>query len=322
MNLMRNKRFLCTVLSIALTLPLMLTSCGTEDSKNLANVKEKVKESAEDVHSHAVVNKPETEEETVQDPLDIRESLEWEQRLDYTSERQSEIADITVDLSKDTEEIRMKAQNLLDAMSLGDAEAAVETILAEDWYTVMLSDLLIGQRNYTGEANSGSWRMTVLSDELGERCTAIEYPLNDGRKFYLQVTDSEIRLYVCASDKTGSFSSESFNLTDGTYIGYEGTLSTEHHPVERLTINMGTADLSGGAIEAFRNRASGAVAYEGDFKEDGKPSMDTPNNFAKDGEIAYASRKEGRTTYYLTVPAEDSDSAFTPERLGIITIWD
>ncbi len=304
-------------------LPLVLASCGNEGSKHFANVKEKVKESAEDVHSHAVVSKQETEEETAeQDPLEVRESLEWEQRLDYTSERQEELSNITVELTNDAEEIRMKAQGLLNAMASGDAETAVESILSEDWYTVMLSDLLIGQRNYTGEANSGAWRMTVLSDELGERCTAIEYPLNDGRNFYLQVTDSEIRLYVCTSDKTGSFSSESLNLTDGSYVGYEGTLSAEHRPSEKLTVNMGTVDLTGGTIEAFRNRALEALTYEGDFSEDGKPSMETPNNFTKDGKTAYASRKDGKTTYYLTVSTEDSEEAFTPEQLGITTIWD
>ena len=275
------------------------------------------------MHSHAVASKTETEEETAeQNPLEVRESLEWEQRLDYTSERQAELSNITVELSEDAEEICMKAQGLLNAMASGDAETAVESILSEDWYTVMLSDLLIGQRNYTGEANSGSWRMTILADELGEHCTAIEYPLNDGRNFYLQVTDSEIRLYVCAPDKTGSFSSESLKLTDGSYVGYEGTLSAEHRPSEKLTVNMGTADLTGGAIEAFRNRTSGALTYEGEFSEDGKPSMETPNNFTKEGKIAYASCKEGKTTYYLTVSTEDSDSAFTPEQLGITTIWD
>ena len=320
---MRNKRFLRIFSIIALTLPLALASCGTSDAKHLANVKEKAKESAEDVHSHAVVSKKETEEETAeQNPLEVRESLEWEQRLDYTSERQAELSNITVELSEDAEEIRMKAQGMLNAMASGDAETAVESILSEDWYTVMLSDLLIGQRNYTGEANSGSWRMTILADELGEHCTAIEYPLNDGRNFYLQVTDSEIGLYVCDPDKTGSFSSESLKLTDGSYVGYEGTLSAEHHLSEKLTINMGTADLTGGAIEAFRNRTSGALTYEGEFSEDGKPSMETPNNFTKEGKIAYASRKEGKTTYYLTVSTEDSDSAFTPEQLGITTIWD
>jgi hypothetical protein len=319
-NLMSNKRFLRIASIIALALPLTLTSCATETSEHPENVTEEAKESGEDVNGSLVIS--ETEETTEQGPLEIRESLEWEQRLDYTNERQAEIADITVELSEDTEEIRTKAQTLLDAMASGNAEAAVESILTEDWYTVMLSDLLIGQRNYTGETDSVTWRLTVLSDELGEHCTAIEYPLSDGRNFYLQITDSEIRLYVCASDKTGSFSSESLNLTDGNYAGYEGTLSAEHHPLGKLTINMGTADLAGGVMEAFRGRTSGAVTYEGDFSEDGKPSMDTPGNFTKDGKTAYASRKEGKNTYYLTIPTETLESTFTTEQFGITTIWD
>ena len=60
-----------------------------------------------------------------------------------------------MDLTQDTDEVQSKAQVLLEAMAGGDAETAVDSILTEDWYTVMLSDLLIGQRNYTGAADNG-----------------------------------------------------------------------------------------------------------------------------------------------------------------------
>lgn len=163
--------------------------------------------------------------------------------------------------------------------------------------------------------------MTVLADELGQHCTAIEYPLADGRKFYMQITDSEIRYYICAAEQTGSFISESLNLTDGAYVGYEGILSADNHPEGRLTVHMGTADLSNGAAEAFRNRSSQAVTYEGDFTAEGKPATPTPANLAKEGQMAYASRQEGKNTYYLTITAESASDAFTPEQLGICSIW-
>ena len=219
-------------------------------------------------------------------PLAQRDALEWEQRLDYSSERQAQLAGITVDLTQDTDEVRSKAQGLLEAMAGGNVEAAVESILTEDWYTVMLSDLLIGQRNYIGASDNGEWRMTILSDELGQHCTAIEYPLTDGRQFYVQVTDSEIRYYVCAAERTGSFISESLNLTDGTYVGYEGTLTSNNRPEGTLTVRRGTTDLSGGAADAFRNRSTQAATYEGDFT------------------------------------AEGANDAFTPEQLGISNIWE
>jgi hypothetical protein len=49
---------------------------------------------------------------------------------------------------------------------------------------------------------------------------------------------------------------------------------------------MGTADLSSGAADAFRNRSAQAATYEGDFT------------------------------------AEGVNDAFTPEQLGISNIWE
>ena len=278
---MNNKRIIKTTSAIALLLSLSLTACGTQDTQLLTATEESMQETA--------TQETEANTETATDtesPLAQRDALEWEQRLDYSSERQSQLAEITVDLTQDTDEVQSKAQGLLEAMAGGNVEAAVESILTEDWYTVMLSDLLIGQRNYTGAVDNGEWRMTILSDELGQHCTAIEYPLADGRQFYVQVTDPEIRYYVCAAERTGSFVSESLNLTDGTYVGYEGTLTSNNRPEGTLTVRRGNVDLSGGAADAFRNRSAQAATYEGDFT------------------------------------AEGVNDAFTPEQLGISNIWE
>ena len=280
-NKMNNKRIIKTISAIALLLSLSLTACGTQDTQLLTATEESMQETA--------TQETEANTETTTDtesPLVQRDALEWEQRLDYSSERQAQLAEITVNLTQDTEEVQSKAQGLLEAMAGGNVEAAVESILTEDWYTVMLSDLLIGQRNYTGAVDNGEWRMTILSDELGQHCTAIEYPLADGRQFYVQVTDPEIRYYVCAAERTGSFISESLNLTDGTYVGYEGTLTSNNRPEGTLTVRRGTVDLSGGAADAFRNRSAQAATYEGDFTEEGV------------------------------------NDAFTPEQLGISNIWE
>lgn len=280
-NKMNNKRIIKTTSAIALLLSLSLTACGTQDTQLLTATEEPMQETATQETDANTETATDTES-----PLAQRDALEWEQRLDYSSERQAQLAEITVDLTQDTDEVQSKAQGLLEAMAGGNVEAAVESILTEDWYTVMLSDLLIGQRNYTGAVDNGEWRMTILSDELGQHCTAIEYPLADGRQFYVQVTDPEIRYYVCAADRTGSFISESLNLTDGTCVGYEGTLTSNNRPEGTLTVRRGTVDLSGGAADAFRNRSAQAATYEGDFTEEGV------------------------------------NDAFTPEQLGISNIWE
>lgn len=316
-NKMNNKRIIKTISAIALLLSLSLTACGTQDTQLLTVTEESMQETA--------TQETEANTETATDtesPLAQRDALEWEQRLDYSSERQAQLAEITVDLTQDTDEVQSKAQVLLEAMAGGDAETAVDSILTEDWYTVMLSDLLIGQRNYTGAADNGEWRMTILADELGQHCTAIEYPLADGRQFYVQVTDPEIRYYVCAAERTGSFVSESLNLTDGTYVGYEGTLSSNNRPEGAFTVHMGTADLSSGAADAFRNRSAQAVSYDGDFTAEGRPETATPEYLSKEGQMAYASRQEGKNIYYLTMTAEDGNDAFAPVRMGICNIWE
>ena len=316
-NKMNNKRIIKTTSAIALLLSLSLTACGTQDTQLLTVTEESMQETA--------TQETEANTETATDtesPLAQRDALEWEQRLDYSSERQAQLAEITVDLTQDAEEVQSKAQVLLEAMAGGDAETAVDSILTEDWYTVMLSDLLIGQRNYTGAADNGEWRMTILADELGQHCTAIEYPLADGRQFYVQVTDPEIRYYVCAAERTGSFVSESMNLTDGTYVGYEGTLSSNNRPEGAFTVHMGTADLSSGAADAFRNRSAQAVSYDGDFTAEGRPETATPEYLSKEGQMAYASRQEGKNIYYLAMTAEDGNDAFAPVRMGICNIWE
>lgn len=262
---MNNKRMIKTTFIIVLLLSLALTACGTQDTQLLTATEESMQETATQETDANTETATDTES-----PLAQRDALEWEQRLDYSSERQAQLAEITVDLTQDTDEVQSKAQELLEAMAGGNVEAAVESILTEDWYTVMLSDLLIGQRNYTGAVDNGEWRMTLLSDELGQHCTAIEYPLADGRQFYVQVTDPEIRYYVCAAERTGSFVSESLNLMDSTYVGYEGILKGT------LTVRRGNVDLSGGAADAFRNRSAQAVTYEGDFTAEGVNDAFTP----------------------------------------------
>lgn len=278
---MNDKRIVKTIPAVTLLLSLALTACGTQDFGPLTAVEQTVQAIGTQEAEAATETVADTES-----PLAQRETLEWEQRLDYNSERQSQLAEITIDLIQDTEEVQNRAGELLNAMAEGNVEAAVDSILTEDWYTVMLSDLLIGQRNYTGVVDNSEWRMTILSDELGQHCTAVEYPLADGRQFYVQVMDSEIRYYVCAAKRTGSFISEILNLMDGTYVGYEGTLASNSRPEGTLTVRMGNVDISNGASEAFHNRDSQAVTHEGDFT------------------------------------AEDADDAFTPEQLGISNIWE
>lgn len=85
---------------------------------------------------------------------------------------------------------------------------------------------------------------------------------------------------------------------------------------------MGTTDPEAGAAEAFRNRSAQAVTYEGEFTAEGKPAAETPKKLQKEGNAVYAVRQEGNNIFYLTVAEVEVQNAFTPEQLGMVTIWD
>ena len=104
---MNNKKIMKVTSTIPLLLTLALTACGTQNSQTLTMV--------EEVTQTDGTRETDTNTEVAADPespLAQRDALEWEQRLDYSSERQAQLAEITVDLTQDTEEVQSKAQGL------------------------------------------------------------------------------------------------------------------------------------------------------------------------------------------------------------------
>ena len=51
-------------------------------------------------------------------------------------------------------------------------------------------------------------------------------------------------------------------------------------------------------------------------------SAETPKKLQKEGNAVYAVRQEGNNIFYLTVAEVEVQNAFTPEQLGMVTIWD
>lgn len=102
---MNNKRIIKTTSAIALLLSLSLTACGTQDTQLLTATEESMQETATQETDANTETATDTES-----PLAQRDALEWEQCLDYSSERQAQLAEITVDLTQDTDEVQSKAQ--------------------------------------------------------------------------------------------------------------------------------------------------------------------------------------------------------------------
>ena len=135
---MKNKNFLQAIFPGIMLAALLLTSCGTQNTQALT-MAEEVQETdvaAANTEGSAqgdVSAQPEGSDTEEAAALTKRNDLEWEQRLDYTAERQAQLAEITVALEQDTEDVRQKTQGLLESMAAGNADAAVDNILAEDW---------------------------------------------------------------------------------------------------------------------------------------------------------------------------------------------
>ncbi len=96
---------------------LLLASCGVEDTAK-SNT-----ETTEILSDRTAES--EKKETTV---IEQRNELEWEQLLDYDSDRQRNLAELQVDLNDDTEEIRVMGQTVLDYLRAGDVDSAVATV--------------------------------------------------------------------------------------------------------------------------------------------------------------------------------------------------
>ena len=111
-NLMKKQAILIGCLSF-----LLLASCGVEDT---AKSNTETTETLSDRTAES-----EKKETTV---IEQRNELEWEQLLDYDSDRQRNLSELQVNLNDDTEEIRMMGQTVLDYLRAGDVDSAVATV--------------------------------------------------------------------------------------------------------------------------------------------------------------------------------------------------
>ena len=82
---------------------LLLASCGVEDT-------EKSNTETTEILSDRTAES-EKKETTV---IEQRNELEWEQLLDYDSDRQRNLSELQVNLNDETEEIRTMGQTVLD----------------------------------------------------------------------------------------------------------------------------------------------------------------------------------------------------------------
>ena len=293
----------------------LLTACGAEtpgaeiiQSSESIEAGTSAGESTENVSDSQ--KQPLTEKEK-------RDEKEWEQLLDYTAERQAELAEIVVDLSEESEEIQAMGQNVLKALTEGQTGLALEMVTSSEWMETMLPGLLIGQRNYTWEEGSESGSITVISDELGQAYTKIfTAPGN-----VLEVTADQIRLTNCeeTAQAAGNFVCESMELQSGSYRKVEGSFAEGGVLQGILQVSVASLDLSGGIASGWDRRGEELTVYEGEFDEAGHTLVETPKQLKDAGKTAYAVKKENKSGLYLTVDGAE-DMIFTADLLGV-DLW-
>ena len=244
---------------------LLLASCGVEDAAK-SNT-----ETTEILSDRTAES--EIKETSV---IEQRNELEWEQLLDYDSERQRNLSELQVNLNDDTEEIRMMGQTVLDYLRSGDVDSAVATVTDASWMSVMLPKLVIGQRNYRTDSAEIPERITVISDELGQQYTALECGTEDGKAIYLEITPAEIHSFVSEwqdEKLQGTFSSEILRMEDGAYRKYEGTISADGRVQGSMRVSSGTLDMSAGALQAWQMRNTDLQVYEGEIDGDSETEV-------------------------------------------------
>lgn len=259
-NLMKKPTILIGCLSF-----LLLASCGVEDTTK-SNT-----ETTEILSDRTAES--EKKETTV---IEQRNELEWEQLLDYDSDRQRNLSELQVNLNDDTEEIQTMGQTVLEYLKAGDVDSAVAMVEDASWMSVMLPKLVIGQRNYRTDSAEIPERITVISDELGQQYTALECATEDGKAIYLEITPAEIHSFVSEwqdEKLQGTFSSEILRMEDGAYRKYEGTISADGKVQGSMRVSSGTLDMSAGALQAWQMRNTDLQVYEGEIDGDSETAV-------------------------------------------------
>lgn len=256
--------------------------------------------------------------------IEKRDALEWEQLLDYNSDRQKELSLIHTNLSENPADISVLGNKVIDSLKEHDIDNAVAMVADDLWSSTMLPKLVIGQRNYYCEDDNGSSTIIIATDEIGSHYSKIMTIDNDNKIVLLELTDDMIHTLICDYNSdtdvySGAFVSEYLNLKDGNYVKNDGTLSDGGIVNGELTISKAILDLSYGYTEAWAARDNQLNVYTSEFDNNGYPTLETPAEIASSGNKAYAVRDTEQGKEYLTVNSDRPIEHFTGEMLGVCT---
>lgn len=219
-----------------------------------------------------------------------RDMLEQEYRLYEDADAFSTLQGLSVNLEEETEEIRSRAQEMLNDLELPEyLDESVNLIASGDWFSTMMPKLKEGQRSYylEREAQPLFYAQVGYTGEE-QRFSKVWYTGSETKRFLSQ-EGTIIRLVTVTSAAAGDPASTDMDAWNGTFESWNVDCVTGSITHEQGTMQKGvlTGDYTcnihagEGGLDAFSlwNNREGMeyITYTGSFDSEGKVLTEQPS---------------------------------------------
>ena len=262
-----------------------------------------------------------------------RDMLEQDYRLYEDADAFSALQGLSVNLEEETEEIRNRAQEMLNDLELPEyLNESVNLIDSADWFSTMMPKLKEGQRSYYLEQDAQPLFYAQVGYTEEGQCFSKVWYTGDETKRFLSQEGTVIRLVtVTSADGTnGPFESWSVDSATGSIIHEQGTLQNGVLTGD-YTCNVHVGEGGLDAFSLWNNRESMEyITYTGSFDSEGKALAEQPSEEIRkkllEGTdytdlILYAYDATGENCLWQGIGAETltADYRFGGEMIGLET---
>lgn len=260
-----------------------------------------------------------------------RDMLEQSWRLYEDEAAFSALAEITVNVEEEDEDIRSQAKLIMQKLELEEYHnEAVNLVNTGEWFSIMMPKLYEGQRNYYLEADSTQHKLQIRAgyDEAGIPFSEIWFMDGTGQVLYLKKEGDTVRMLMTGLAEglyQGAFDSWLCIGTTGDIYHEQGTFS------QGVCVGEYTADVyfGKGSIDLYtlwyNREGMEFTTYKGEFDRNGKTLLEQPSpaaletvrGTAEDSSvIIYAYDEKEKKFLFIRVP-EAEEAVFDVSALGI-----
>lgn len=219
-----------------------------------------------------------------------RDMLEQDYRLYEDADAFSTLQGLSVNLEEETEEIRSRAQEMLNDLELPEyLDESVNLIDSGDWFSTMMPKLKEGQRSYYLERDAQPlFYAQVGYTGEGQRFSKVWYTGSETERFLSQ-EGTTIRMVTVTSAVVEDLASTDMDAWNGTFEAWSVDCATGSITHEQGTMQKGvlTGDYTcnihagEGGLDAFSlwNNREGMdyITYTGSFDAEGKVLTEQPS---------------------------------------------